>query len=376
MRIDLRLKICAWGNTIVVRTQELAYIFEQYTLCFLFRTSQPFFNKMLPKCSVPKWPSGPNLQKLKNRENDSGSNPPFALPSHARRKKEKEALRQRSGAWSSSILLENVCRVPSKALFLTCCMPLMFVVKCFGSSWSWWGKRPTTSLDRFFTIWKESMRNDLLSSTAVGTGSSSPVDRWINENSQKSICCRFTGFLLWIVGSLVKQMPKDSWIVSYKIADLLARCASAEIFQCPGSPNIVILLHVERNLFAWSIEPRRLRLAECAALESTKGLQRRSGCSQVRCFECTYRAVYLDVAEKILDAQMTKSTNTTTVWRIDRPRNHHQLSHWARWLQSNWGGVWWWGKDRWPYTSATWTSRTQKSREKSQHLCEDENHSQ
>ena len=70
------------------------------------------------------------------------------------------------------------------------------------------------------------MRNGLLSSTAVGIGSSSPVDRWINENSQKSICCRFTGFLLWIVGSLVKQMPKDSWIVSYKIADLLARCAS------------------------------------------------------------------------------------------------------------------------------------------------------
>lgn len=75
-------------------------------------------------------------------------------------------------------------------------------------------------------------------------------------------------------------MPKDSWIVSYKIADLLARCASTEIFQCPGSPNIVILLHDERNLFAWSIEPRRLRLAECAALESTKGLQRRSGCSK------------------------------------------------------------------------------------------------
>lgn len=220
------------------------------------------------------------------------------------------------------------------------------------------------------------MRNGLLSSTAVGIGSSSPVDTWINENSQKSICCRFTGFLLWIVGSLVKQMPKDSWTVSYEIADLLARCASAEIFQCPGSPNIFILLHVERNLFAWSIEPRRLRLAECAALESTKGLQRRSGCSQVRCFECTYRAVYLDVAEKILDAQMTKSTNTTKVWWIDCSRNDHQLSHWARWLQSNWGGVWWWGKDRWPYTSATWTSQTQKSREKSQHLCGDENDSQ
>ena len=166
-------------------------------------------------------------------------------------------------------------------------------------------------------------------------------------------------------------MPKDSWIVSYKIADLLATCASTEIFQCPSSPNIFILLHVERNLFAWSIEPRRLRLAECAALESTKGLQRRSGCSQVRCFECTNRAVYLDVAEKFLDAEIT-----TTVWWIDRSRNDHQLSHWARWLQSNWGGVWWWGKDRWPYTSATWTSQTQKSREKSQHLCGDDNDSQ
>ena len=83
--------ICAWGNMIVVRTQELAYIFERYTLCFLFRTRQPFFNNMLPKCSVPKWPSGPNLLKLKNKENASGSNPPFALPSHARRKKEKRS---------------------------------------------------------------------------------------------------------------------------------------------------------------------------------------------------------------------------------------------------------------------------------------------
>lgn len=187
-------------------------------------------------CSkVAKWP---NLLKLKNRENDSGSNPPFALPSHARRKKEKRS----AAAAQWCVILFHFARkrmsCSSKAPFLTCCMPLMFLVKCFGSSWSWWGKRPT-SLDWFFTIWKGSMRNDLLSSTAVGIGSSSPVDTWINENSQKSICCRFTGFLLWIVGSLVKQMPKDSWIVSYKIADLLARCASTEIFQCPGSPNIV-----------------------------------------------------------------------------------------------------------------------------------------
>lgn len=147
--------ICAWGNMIVVRTQELAYIFERYTLCFLFRTRQPFFKNMLPKCSVPKWPSGPNLQKLKNRENDSGSNPPFALPSHARRKKEKRS----AAAAQWCMILFHFARkrrsCSSKALFLTCCMPLMFLVKCFGSSWSWWGKRPTTSLDRFLLFGRD-----------------------------------------------------------------------------------------------------------------------------------------------------------------------------------------------------------------------------
>ena len=118
----------------MVRTQELAYIFEQYTLCFLFRTRQPFFNNMLPKCSVPKWPSGPNLLKLKNRENDSGSNPPFALPSYARRKKEKRS----AAAAQWCVILFHFARkrrsCSSKALFLICCMPLMFLVKCFGSS--------------------------------------------------------------------------------------------------------------------------------------------------------------------------------------------------------------------------------------------------
>ena len=85
---------------IVVRTQELAYIFEQKHSVFLFRIHSMFFSTICFSdifCSkVAKWP---NLSNLKNRENDSGSIPPFALPSDARRKKGKQAvLRPRRAA--------------------------------------------------------------------------------------------------------------------------------------------------------------------------------------------------------------------------------------------------------------------------------------
>ncbi len=171
------------------------------TICF----SDIFCSK------VAKWP---NLSNLKNRENDSGSIPPFALPSDARRKKGKQAvLRPRRAAWPS-ILLEHACCVHQRDIsWLVACH------LCF-----WWnvlahhdyvgikGLHLATGLYYF----KAYMSCDLLLSHCSGNEGRAGQLTWISENSEKSVCCRFNGFLLWIVGSLVKQMPKDSWIVSYE----------------------------------------------------------------------------------------------------------------------------------------------------------------
>ena len=192
---------CAWGNMIVVRTQELAYIFERYTLCFLFRTRQPFFKNMLPKCAVPKWPNGPNLLKLKNRENDSGSNPPFSTSIRCQAKKGKKKRCGRA-------VVRDLIPFCSKTYVVFHQRRFSWPVACHLCFW--WNVLAHHDHDEVkglhlstgFAIWKESMRNHLLSSTAVWIGSSSPVDTWINENSQKSICCRFNGFLLWIVRQL------------------------------------------------------------------------------------------------------------------------------------------------------------------------------
>ena len=250
------------------------------TLCFLFRIHSMFFSTICFSdifCSkVAKWP---NLSNLKNRENDSGSIPPFALPSDARRKKGKQAvLRPRRAAWPYSILLENACRVYQRDIsWLVACH------LCF-----WWnvlahhdyveikGLRLATGLYYF----KAYMRCDLLLSHCSGNEGRAGQLTWISENSEKSVCCRFNGFLLWIVGSLVKQMPKDSWIVSYE------NCRSA----CKMVHRDIPMSWFSQPCHSRWNKPFRmvhgiptLRLAECATEESTKGLQRRSGCSQIWC---------------------------------------------------------------------------------------------
>lgn len=212
------------------------------------------------------------------------------------------------------------------------------------------------------------MRNNLLSPTAVGIGSSSPVDRWINENSQKSICCRFNGFLLWIVGSLVKQIPKDSWIVSYKIADLLARCASHRDIPMSWLPEYC-------HSSPWWKKPFRMvhwTLTFEVGWVRSSGEHQRPSTSQ-RLFASTMLWVYLPCCVSGCGRKIPwrpndycKSTNTTTVdvmnWRFPKRPSAESLGQVTP-IKLRWGVM-----GQGSLATHIW--------EKSQHLCGDENDSQ